>query len=52
MNSVRSNERVAFHNGEIKPESSVLVSFRDRGFKYGEAVFDTCLLYTSDAADE
>lgn len=41
MNSVRSNERVAFHNGEIKPESSVLVSFRDRGFKYGEAVFDT-----------
>ena len=41
MNNSRSNERVAFHNGVIKPESQVLVSFRDRGFKYGEAVFDT-----------
>ena len=37
----RTNERVAYHNGEIKPESRVLVSFRDRGFKFGEAVFDT-----------
>ncbi|MCY3980172.1 MAG: aminotransferase class IV [Alphaproteobacteria bacterium] len=37
----QANERVAYHNGEIKPESRVLVSFRDRGFKYGEAVFDT-----------
>ena len=36
-----ANERVAYHNGEIKPESRVLVSFRDRGFKFGEAVFDT-----------
>ena len=37
----RTNERVAYHNGEIKPESRVLVSFRDRGFTMGEAVFDT-----------
>jgi branched-chain amino acid aminotransferase len=36
-----TNERVAYHNGRIVPESQVLVSFRDRGFKYGEAVFDT-----------
>ena len=36
-----ANERVAYLNGEIIPESRVLVSFRDRGFKYGEAVFDT-----------
>lgn len=36
-----ANERVAYHNGRILPESQVLVSFRDRGFKYGEAVFDT-----------
>ena len=36
-----TNERVAYHNGEIKPESRVLVSFRDRGFTLGEAVFDT-----------
>ena len=37
----RANERVAYINGEIVPESRALVSFRDRGFKYGEAVFDT-----------
>ena len=36
-----ANERVAYFNGEIMPESRVQVSFRDRGFKYGEAVFDT-----------
>lgn len=36
-----ANERVAYFNGEIIPESGVQVSFRDRGFKYGEAVFDT-----------
>jgi branched-chain amino acid aminotransferase len=36
-----ANERVAYHNGRIVPESQVLVSFRDRGFKFGEAVFDT-----------
>ena len=36
-----ANERVAYFNGEIVPESRVLVPFRDRGFKYGEAVFDT-----------
>ena len=37
----RANERVAYFNGNIVPESEVAVSFRDRGFKYGEAVFDT-----------
>jgi branched-chain amino acid aminotransferase len=37
----RANERVAYFNGAIVPESEVVVSFRDRGFKYGEAVFDT-----------
>lgn len=37
----RPNERVAFYNGEILPESRVLIPFRDRGFKFGEAVFDT-----------
>ncbi len=37
----RTNERVTYHNGEVRPESRVLVSFRDRGFKFGEAVFDT-----------
>lgn len=36
----RAGERVAYFNGKIVPESQVLVPFRDRGFKYGDAVFD------------
>ncbi|MEM7407445.1 MAG: aminotransferase class IV [Pseudomonadota bacterium] len=39
--TTRRNERMAYHNGQLLPESQVTVSFRDRGFKYGEAVFDT-----------
>jgi len=35
-----ANERVAYFNGEIMPESRVLIPFRDRGFKLGDAVFD------------
>ena len=35
-----SNQRVAYFNGSIVPESEVRVSFRYRGFKYGDAVFD------------
>jgi branched-chain amino acid aminotransferase len=34
------NQRVAYLNGQILPESEVRVSFRDRGYKYGDAVFD------------
>ena len=37
---LRANERVAYFNGKVVPESEVHVSFRDRGFKYGDAVFD------------
>lgn len=36
-----ANQRVAYFNGAIVPESDVRVSFRDRGFKYGDAAFDT-----------
>jgi branched-chain amino acid aminotransferase len=36
-----SNERVAYFNGEILPESRVAISFRDTGFLYGDGVFDT-----------
>ena len=36
-----ANERVAYINGKIVPESQALVSFRDRSFLYGDAVFDT-----------
>jgi len=41
MSHPRQNERVAYHNGRILPESEVLISFRDRGFLFGDAVFDT-----------
>ena len=34
------NERVAYFNGDIMPESQVRLSFRDSGFKFGDAVFD------------
>ena len=33
-------ERVAYINGAYLPESKVCVSFRDRGFTLGDAVFD------------
>jgi branched-chain amino acid aminotransferase len=36
-----ATERIAYHNGQFIPESQVRVPFRDRGFKYGDAVFDT-----------
>ena len=35
-----TNQRVAYFNGEILPESEVRISFRDRGYKYGDAVYD------------
>jgi branched-chain amino acid aminotransferase len=36
-----ANERIAWFNGRFMPEREVLVPFRDRGFLYGDAVFDT-----------
>lgn len=36
-----SGERVAYYNGRIVLESEVRVPFRDRGFIFGDAVFDT-----------
>ena len=35
-----ANQRVVYLNGEIVPESEALIPFRDRGFRYGDAVFD------------
>ena len=35
------NERVAYFNGSIVPESEVRVSFRDYGFTVGDGAFDT-----------
>ena len=36
-----AGERIAYFNGRYVPEAEVRVPFRDRGFKYGDAVFDT-----------
>lgn len=36
----RVNHRVAYFNGRIVPEREVVLPFRDRGFKYGDAAFD------------
>ncbi len=33
-------ERFAYFNGQYLPESQVCISFRDRGFNLGDAVFD------------
>ena len=38
--SDRANHRVAYFNGKIVPEREVVLPFRDRGFKYGDAAFD------------
>jgi branched-chain amino acid aminotransferase len=39
--SQSADRRVAYFNGSYMPERDVRVPFRDRGFKYGDAVFDT-----------
>ena len=36
-----ANERIAYLDGAYLPESRVLLPFRDRGFLYGDGVFDT-----------
>ena len=36
----QANQRIAYHNGQYLPEGQVLIPFRDRSFKYGDAVFD------------
>lgn len=40
MSEPRANYRVAWFNGRIVPEREVVLPFRDRGFKYGDAAFD------------
>lgn len=37
----KATERCVFLNGRFVPESRGLISFRDTGFVYGDAVFDT-----------
>jgi branched-chain amino acid aminotransferase len=35
-----ANHRIAYFNGKYLPEREVLVRFRDRSFKLGDAAFD------------
>ena len=43
-----SNERIAYINGEIVPESQARVSINDVGFLYGDAVFDTTRTFNGE----
>jgi branched-chain amino acid aminotransferase len=38
--SENTNERMAWFNGELMPESQVRISFRDRGWLFGDTAFD------------
>lgn len=40
MSETRANHRIAYFNGRFVPEREVVLPFRDRGFKYGDAAFD------------
>lgn len=35
-----TNYRLAWFNGKFMPENQVVISFRDRGWRYGDAAFD------------
>src|SRR6202171_3423755 len=35
-----TNSRLAWFNGKFMPENQVLISFRDRSWKYGDGAFD------------
>ena len=41
-----AQERVAYINGEILPESEVRIPFRDRGFTAGDTVYDTARTFS------
>lgn len=38
--AARSNQRIAYFNGAYVPEDEVRISYRDRGFRLGDAAFD------------
>ena len=44
----RPNQRIVYLNGEYMPESEARIPFRDRGVKYGDAVFDTTRTFGHD----
>ena len=47
--SQRSNERMVYLNGDYVPESRAMVHFHDRGFVYGDGVFDTARTFNGQA---
>tara|TARA_B100000676_G_scaffold146756_1_gene145040 strand:+ start:340 stop:1266 length:927 start_codon:yes stop_codon:yes gene_type:complete len=44
----RPNQRVVYLNGDFVPESEARIPFRDRGVKFGDAVFDTTRTFGHD----
>lgn len=45
----RSNERMVYLNGDFVPESRAVVHIHDRGFIYGDGVFDTARTFNGQA---
>ena len=43
------SQTIAFFNGELKPESEVGIPIRDRGYIYGDAVFDATRTFNGRA---
>ena len=41
-----TNERLAWFNGELMPESEVRISFRDRGWLFGDTAFDVARTFS------
>jgi branched-chain amino acid aminotransferase len=46
MTTPPAQRRIAWFNGRFVPEHQVLIPFRDRGWKFGDAAFDaTCTFH-------
>ena len=44
-----TNSRFAWFNGKIMPENQVLISFRDRSWKYADGAFDMTRTFNGHA---
>lgn len=47
--SGNTNERMAWFNGELMPEGEVRISFRDRGWLFGDTAFDVARTFGGKA---
>ena len=43
---------IVYVNGKFVKKAEAVISVFDRGFIFGDGIYEVCLLYTSDAADE